>query len=129
MKIFALDLGDKWIGSAISDGLKMTSRPYESIAAEQIIPFIKKTLEQEYIDTIVVGYPKTMGGTESEQTKKIIAQKEELEALFPKVTWILWDERLSSKRAAQIKTTKIKLTRCAHIQSQQPLSCKPILIS
>ena len=48
-----------------------------------------------------------MSGTESEQTKKIIAQKEELEMLFPKIKWILWDERLSSKRL-NIKQAKNK---------------------
>ncbi len=108
MKILALDLGDRWTGSAISDGLGITARPYETVATKELEAFLKKALSEEPIETIVVGYPKTMKGTESEQTKKVVTQKEELEKLFPKVKWVLWDERLSSKRAAAVKKAKTK---------------------
>jgi RNase H-fold protein (predicted Holliday junction resolvase) len=45
-----------------------------------------------------------MRGTESEQTKKIRMQFEHLKAAFSHTTWTLWDERLSSKRAAALGT-------------------------
>jgi RNase H-fold protein (predicted Holliday junction resolvase) len=59
----------------------------------------------------VVGYPKTFSGTESDQTKKIVKLKEELEQEFSSgnfadIKWILWDERLSSKRASVIQSGK-----------------------
>jgi putative Holliday junction resolvase len=103
MKIFALDVGDVWTGTAISDALGMFARPYKTVGTEKIEDFLRQTLDQESITTIVVGYPKTMRGTESEQTYKIVSFKEDLQARFPDVEWVLWDERLSSKRAEQIK--------------------------
>ncbi len=104
MKILALDIGDKWVGSAISDALKITCKPYKTIAIDHLEEFIKKTLEEEQINNVIVGYPKTMKGEESEQTKKTVKIKKRLEELFSKVKgkliqWVLWDERLSSKRA------------------------------
>lgn len=108
MKFLALDLGDQWVGSALSDALLFFAKPYKTVPASDLIPFLTETLSHEKISTIIVGYPKTMGGTESQQTKKIIAQKEELETKFPAITWVLWDERLSSKRASQLKQTKSK---------------------
>jgi len=109
MKILALDLGDVWIGSAISDGLGISCRPYQTVQLSELESFLTKTLSQEPISTVVVGYPKTIGaGTESDQTKKIVTLKEELEQKFGQVSWVLWDERLSSKRAEQARQGHFK---------------------
>lgn len=107
-KAAGLDLGDKWTGIAISDVLKMFARPHTTIKAKELVPYLTLFLANEPIDTIVVGYPKTMKGTESAQTKKVVEQKESLEKHFPNITWILWDERLSSKRAQTISSKKKK---------------------
>lgn len=106
MKIFALDLGDVWTGSALSDPLGITARPYKTVLSTQLIPFLQEAIAQEEITDIVIGLPKTMQGKHSEQTNKVIAQKQELERLFPDIKWHFWDERLSSKQAAQTKKAR-----------------------
>ncbi len=121
MKILSLDLGDKWVGSAISDALGITCRPYKTVKIEDLIPFLEKVLPEENVGIVVVGRPTTLKGKESEQTLKIIEKKEELEKQFcsldhRKVEWILWDERLSSKRAAQTMGKKYR-TKEAKIDS------------
>jgi len=108
MKVAALDTGDVWTGIALSDALKMLAKPYKTISSGELYTYIPTLLAAEKIDTIVIGYPKTMRGTESEQTKKIVALKEQLATRFPQVKWILWDERLSSKRADALKRAKTK---------------------
>ncbi len=113
MKIVALDVGDVWTGSAISDELGITARPYETVKTAELMPFLEDLIKNESIGTIVIGYPKTMSGTQSEQTKKVIAQKEKLKTAFPDINWALWDERLSSKQAAGIKKTKSKEDKIA----------------
>lgn len=108
MKIMALDLGDAWVGVALTDPLQLFAKPYKTVATQDLKNALESIFAQEKISTVVVGYPKTMQGKESEQTKRIVATKEELEQQFSAYKWILWDERLSSKQASTIKKVKNK---------------------
>jgi putative Holliday junction resolvase len=108
MKILALDIGDRWTGMAISDPLGILARPYDTVKTGELFTSLEKIIPQERIDTIVVGLPTTMRGTESDQTKKVIELTETLKNLFPSIAWKMWDERLTSKQAATIKSTKSK---------------------
>jgi putative Holliday junction resolvase len=108
MKILALDIGDRWVGVAISDPLGILPRPYDTFKTAELYSALEKVIEKERISTIVVGLPTTMKGTESDQTKKVIMMAEELKNHFPQIEWKMWDERLTSKQAARIKTTKSK---------------------
>ncbi len=108
MKILALDLGDQWTGVAISDPLHILARPLTTVATTQLIPFLTTIILEEKITRIVLGYPKTLKGTESDQTRKITAMGSELSTQFPTITWVWWDERLTSKQAAHIVRPKNK---------------------
>jgi putative holliday junction resolvase len=108
MKILALDIGDRWTGVAISDPLGILPRPYDTIKTTELFTSLEKIIQKERIGTIVVGLPTTMRGTESDQTKKVIAMSETLKNLFPSLEWKMWDERLTSKQAASLKSTKTK---------------------
>lgn len=108
MKILGLDIGDRWVGTALSDEIGLTTRPYQTVEFKNLRAFLKTIIEQESIKTIVVGYPKTMGGTESDQTRKIVSEVENLKKEMPTIEWVLWDERLTSKQASQLKQTKTK---------------------
>lgn len=115
MKILALDIGDVWTGTAISDPTATFARPYQTVSTKELEEFLAKTIETESLKEIVVGHPKTLKGTESEQTKKIKKEKEKLEKMFPSVSWILWDERLTSKMAS--RPSKRKKSKEDKIQS------------
>lgn len=108
MKILALDLGDVWTGTALTDPLKIIARPHQTVKTTELLVYLQELMNKEKIDTIVIGYPRTMRGTESQQTKKVVAQKEEIAALFPDHKIVLWDERLSSKGARTIQGKKTK---------------------
>ncbi|MFA6066588.1 MAG: Holliday junction resolvase RuvX [Candidatus Babeliaceae bacterium] len=107
-KILALDLGDQWVGMALSDVLHILAKPYKTVTVNQLENSLKDIFNEQEIDVIIVGYPKTMKGGHSQQTEKVIATKEKLEALFVDKKWILWDERLSSKRADSLKKKSTK---------------------
>lgn len=108
MKVLALDLGDVWTGTALSDPLKILARPFKTVKTVDLYNFLQETVKNHPIDTFVIGYPKTMRGTESEQTKKVLSQKIEIEKLYPDKKIVLWDERLSSKGARDIQGKKAK---------------------
>ena len=110
-KTVALDIGDAWTGIAISDILGMVARPYNTVASHKLSSSLADIFKQEQIGTVIVGYPKTMKGHESAQTLKVVAHKEALEKEFPHVTWLLQDERLSSKRASNLRIEQGKKTR------------------
>lgn len=103
MKILALDIGDVWTGTAISDPMGIIAKPYKTVKSHVLAAFLQETFQTEKINTVVVGYPRTMHGTESEQTKKTIGLVEQLKTTLPTINFVLWDERLSSKRADNIK--------------------------
>jgi len=98
-KILALDLGDAWTGVALSDSTQMFARPVTTVGTKDLVPYLETVCRSELIKKIVIGHPRTMQGGESDQTRKIVAQKEQLEKEFPNQEFILWDERLSSQRA------------------------------
>jgi putative holliday junction resolvase len=108
MKILGLDIGDRWTGIAISDPLGMISRPHSTVLTTVLIDALHTLLNTEKIHTIIIGYPKTMRGTESDQTRKVTTYVSLLKEHFPFITFILWDERLTSKHAASIKPIKNK---------------------
>lgn len=108
MKIMGLDLGDQWTGVAISDSLGFFARPLQTVTTSDLDPALTELIEKERITTIIVGLPRTMKGTQSEQTNKVISQADHLKKTFPTISWIMWDERLSSKRAQAVKPSRTK---------------------
>jgi len=127
MKIIGLDLGDKWTGMAISDALGMFARPLKTIEAKTIMKALGELLTQERISTVVVGLPKTMKGTDSEQTKKVLEQFEALKTKFPQLTWVLWDERLTSKQATSLRISQGKKGTAEHKHQEHAVAAAFIL--
>ena len=107
MKILALDLGDVWIGTAISDPLGITCKPLQTVQFHSVLDFICEVVKKENVREIVVGLPCTLEGKESEQTKKTRNQVEILKSKIAEKTsltidWNWWDERKSSQQAGHI---------------------------
>ncbi len=108
MKFFALDIGDVWTGTAISDALGMFARPYKTIETKHLVEFLTILANQEPITTMIVGHPTTLRGTQSQQTLKVETLTSELKEQFPTISWILWDESFSSQQAQELKPSKSK---------------------
>jgi len=111
MKVLGLDLGDRWVGIAISDGLQMTCRPLKTATVDTAVNELIQIFKQEHIEKIIVGLPTTMRGTSSEQTEKIKQQAnsllQELNTKIKKnIPHEFCDERLSSKRAQSVMIEK-----------------------
>jgi len=74
MRIMGLDIGEKRIGVAVSDELKITSIPLEVYENDKnIISKIKDLITKYHIENIAVGLPYTLKGEIGNQAKKVIS--------------------------------------------------------
>jgi putative holliday junction resolvase len=97
-KLMGLDLGTKTIGVAISDALRMTASPVETIKR------IKFTQDAERLATliadnnvtgIVIGLPLNMDGSEGPRVQSTRAFVRNLKQKID-LPMVFWDERLST---------------------------------
>ena len=100
-RLIGIDPGGKRIGIAISDENKIVDTPYTTIIRENyvnLVSQIKKIINENQIDGIVIGNPINMDGSEgpSSQSAKDLA-KNLSKDITENIT--LWDERLSSQGA------------------------------
>lgn len=82
MKIIALDVGDKTIGVAVSDDLLLTGQGITTIQRVGIRKDTGKIIDmiREYkADTVIIGLPKRLDGTDSPQTEKVYEFRQMLE--------------------------------------------------
>lgn len=102
MRVLGLDVGDRTIGVAVSDALKMTAQGVETIRRTTLEADLNRLVEliAEYeVTTIVVGYPKNMNGTIGPRGEFTKAFCEDLQRVAPNAQIRLWDERLSTVAA------------------------------
>ncbi|MCH7411132.1 Holliday junction resolvase RuvX [Belliella sp. DSM 111904] len=100
-RIIAIDLGTKRTGLAVTDVLKITANPLETIETSNLASYLSTYFSKEEVDTIVLGYPKSLDGTPNEMTPRVISLKDRLGKLFPEKKLVLVDERYTSKMAMQ----------------------------
>jgi putative Holliday junction resolvase len=97
-KLLGLDLGTKTIGVAVSDGMRYSATPLETIArtkftrdAERIVALVGENA----IVGIVLGLPLNMDGSEGPRAQSTRAFARNLGRLVA-VPIVFWDERLST---------------------------------
>jgi putative Holliday junction resolvase len=104
MRVLAIDLGTKNIGTAVSDALGMTVRPVETIARsadERDIDRLKFLVEDLEAEAVVVGLPLRMDGTIGDAAAAAMRFVKKLRARI-EVPVFMQDERLTSYEAEQM---------------------------
>ena len=97
-KIMGLDVGEKRIGIALSDPLRITAQGLESYQVQgeqEDIAYIKALCEKHGVEQIVCGLPNNMNGTIGPQAEKISAFAEKLKEATGREI-IMEDERLTT---------------------------------
>ena len=109
-RILCLDYGEKRIGLALSDPLKIIAYPYKTIINSGLNNLkyeIEKIIANESIESIVIGLPIGLNGKDTIQTQKV--REFRLQILDLNIPIYFEDERLSSLAAAKsMKMEKIK---------------------
>lgn len=100
-RILAIDYGKKRTGLAISDPLRILASGLKTVETEKAIWEIKQVFLQNEVDTILLGYPTNLDGSETDITKKVEKFHQQLQKVFPDKQVLLLDERYTSKMAFQ----------------------------
>ena len=102
-RLLGLDVGEKRIGIAISDETLTLARPLSTLSrASKVEDFqkIKLICDQNQIDKIVCGLPKTLRNEEGPQAQRVRRYADQLVAAIG-LPIEFWDERFSSVDAAE----------------------------
>lgn len=97
-KLLGLDLGTKTIGVAISDGMRYSATPLETIHRQKFTLDAQRLLHLITINSVVglvVGLPLNMDGTEGPRAQSTRAFVRNL-ARKTSIPIVFWDERLST---------------------------------
>ena len=92
-----MDLGEKRIGVAISDALRITAQGLDTIDRDDR-PLLAKIIKDNDVSEIVVGLPLNMNGTKGEKAEDAALFADMIKREFS-MPVELWDERLSSVSA------------------------------
>lgn len=97
-KLLGLDLGTKTIGVAVSDGLRLTATPLETIARTKFTADaarLHELITENAAVGLVLGLPLNMDGSEGPRAQSTRAFARNLAQTIA-VPIVFWDERLST---------------------------------
>ncbi|HLP11300.1 MAG TPA: Holliday junction resolvase RuvX [Flavobacteriales bacterium] len=95
-KILAIDYGLKRCGIAITDDAKMIASPLTTVGEKELLDFVKKQIETNKVDEIVIGLPATLKGEATDATAHVNAFYTALKEKHPGIAIELHDERFTS---------------------------------
>lgn len=104
MRVLAIDLGSKNIGTAVSDALGITVRPVETIRRSSVardIARLKFLVEDLEVEAVVIGLPLRMDGTAGDAALSAERFQKRLSSEL-QVPVFAQDERLTSYEAEQM---------------------------
>lgn len=96
MRILAIDYGQKRTGIAVTDPLQIIAGPLTTVDTRDILAFIDDYIGREQVERIVVGYPRRLDGSDSENMRRITPFVNRLRKIYPSVQVDLFDERFTS---------------------------------
>ena len=100
-RILAIDYGKKRTGIAVTDVLQIIANGLTTVPTTELMDFIRKYVEKEPVERIIVGHPKQMNNEDSENMKRIVPFVNQLKKTFPQIPVEMYDERFTSVLAHQ----------------------------
>ena len=124
-RILAIDYGRKRTGLAVTDPLRISAGPLETVATCELMTWLAVYLSREQVDEVVIGHPKQMSGADSESMRYIRPFMAQFRKTFPDIPLHEADERFTSvlahramidggmkKKQRQDKSAVDKLAAC-----------------
>ena len=98
-RLVAIDYGAKRVGLAVTDPLKIIATALDTLPNSDILDYLLRYVQQEEVETFVVGKPQSLDGSDTQATPLVEAFVKKLEEKFPDIPIHLHDERFTSKMA------------------------------
>ena len=100
--ILGIDYGKKRTGIAVTDPLKIIASSLQTIETKLLIDFLRKFVEQNNVDSVVIGLPRQKDYSFSDIENEIQIFISKLKKILPKLKIFRHDERYTSKMAKKI---------------------------
>ena len=100
-RILAIDYGKKCTGLAVTDELQIIANGLTTVATTSLEAYILDYVKREPVERIVVGLPKQMNNTPSENMCRITPFVNRLRNILPEIPVEYHDERFTSVLAHQ----------------------------
>ena len=100
-RILSIDYGAKRTGLAVTDPLQIIASGLTAVDTKDLVPFLKKYLQEEAVELIIIGEPKNWDETDTHATPLVQAFIKRLQKEFPAMPVQTVDERYTSKMAVQ----------------------------
>ncbi len=97
-----IDYGSKRTGLAVTDPLKIIVSALDTVATDDIIPYLESYMENETVELIVLGEPLHADGNPMSQHQHVIGLSRQIKKRFPNLEVVLHDERFTSVDAKEI---------------------------
>ena len=101
-RILGIDYGTKRVGIAVTDPLQIIVNGLDTVPTDEIFDYLKKYMEEEEVECIVVGEPMHEDGSPAQIAHLVVGFIRKLKELFPEIKVDTQDERFTSKDAKEI---------------------------
>jgi len=100
-RILSIDYGNKRVGLAVTDPLKIIATRLTTVSANDIWVFLSDYFAREEVEMVLVGYPKQLNNEPSEAIRYINPFLKKFQQTYKDMPIKLMDERFTSKMAFQ----------------------------
>lgn len=100
-RILALDYGVKRTGIAVTDDFQIIASGLATIPTKELIPYLENYFKIENVELVLVGEPKQMDNTASNNEVPIQEFLTKFQEKFPSMEMKRVDERFTSKMAVR----------------------------
>jgi len=97
----ALDYGQKRVGIAVTDPMKIIASGLQTVPTHNIWHFLEEYMKKEDVEKVVIGYPRDLKNEPSGAVKFIDPFIKAYKKKYPGTPIITHDERFTSKMAFQ----------------------------
>ncbi len=95
-RILAIDYGKKRTGLAVTDPMRITANPLQTVESATLLDWLANYFSKEEVDIVVIGHPRQMNGQESESMTYIRPFMSAFAKRFPDKQLVPFDERFTS---------------------------------